>query len=720
LNFEKAKTMTTVQPTIPQDPSNDPAAIVKRQFEVRTARTIYNYMFSYLEPLPVSADVPPGENFTADYLSRTADSMGVIVANIVAVVKELVGKEIRGSIPPAFYASVEKFEAMRHALSQKSAHHGLATEAKDLEGLVQGLCGVIENLKGAIEGALHIPIDIADALRGIEVSLQKTGQTNFTEIMKYPLFEVLNPSTRREYLTPTSVSEYEKLYKTLPLPFCLTIPDLPWMKLPEGQKPWQQDWFFGYEQIAGFNTTMLQGVTSPTSKRTSGVELQTLLAKFPVTDGILQTAAGDSTVTLESAARDGLLYVCDYSMLEGVPSGVAFGQLRHHAAPIALFYWNRNPPPGYPPINEETRGALQPIAIQLGQKPDPELTPIFVPSDGNAWQIAKFFVQNACLLEHETVAHLGGTHLIIEPMVVAMHRQLPPDHPIYVLLLPHFRFTIAINDSALNSLIVPGGVISSAFSPTLDGSLDVLRNAHLAWRFDEQMPSRLFRERGVGAENLPNFPFRDDTLLIWEAICSFVGHYLRLYYRSDADVIADFELQAWVNEMVSPRYASVRGMDGLVNVGKAENPHYRIESLDYLTQVLAQIIYIAAPLHASVNFAQYPLMAYAPSAASAVYHEPPRKTDSSENPVAYMPPFDVALYWTSFTYLMTAMQYDTLGVYGSNLLEPYFVDARAEDLSANFRGALAAVELEIRRRNRSRPLPYLFQLPSMIPNSISS
>lgn len=712
--------MTNVQPTLPQDPSNGPAAIAKRQFEVRMARTSYNYMFSYLEPLPVSADVPPGENFSADYASRFADSMRTIVANIIAVVKELVGKEIRGSIPPAFFLAVEKFEILRKSMKDKSAQEGLGAEVKDLHELVDALGKVIENLGGALEGAVRIPLDVVQALEGMEVTLDKVGQTNFTEIMKYPLFEALGPNARQEYLTPKSIGDYEKLYQNLPLPFCVTIPELPWMQLPKGQKPWQQDWFFGYEQIAGFNTTMLNGVSCPSSKQTGGIDLQTLLQKFPVSDAILQTATGDSEVTLESAARDGLLYVCDYSMLEGIPSGVAFGQLRHHTAPIALFYWNNNPPPGYPPINENTRGVLQPIAIQLGQKPDPESTPIFVPTDGEAWQAAKIFVQNACLLEHELIAHLGGTHLIIEPMVVAMHRQLPPEHPLYVLLLPHFRFTIAINDSALNSLIVPGGVISTAFSPTLDGSLYVLRNAHLAWRFDEQSPSRLFRERAVDAENLPSFPFRDDTLLVWEAIRSFVKQYLQLYYQSDADVLADFELQAWVNEMVSPRCASVRGMDGLVNVGTTEKPHYRIESLEYLTQVLAQIIYIAAPLHASVNFAQYPLMAYAPSAASAVYHEPPRKSASTTNLTAYMPPFDVALYWTSFTYLMTAMQYDTLGVYGTNMLAPYFVDPRAEDLSADFRGALGAAEVVIRQRNRGRPLPYLFQLPSMIPNSISS
>ncbi|MBK8398292.1 MAG: hypothetical protein IPL26_24000 [Leptospiraceae bacterium] len=47
--------------------------------------------------------------------------------------------------------------------------------------------------------------------------------------------------------------------------------------------------------------------------------------------------------------------------------------------------------------------------------------------------------------------------LTIEPMIVAAHRQLSENHPIFKLLIPHFRFTIQINDSALHSLIIPGG-----------------------------------------------------------------------------------------------------------------------------------------------------------------------------------------------------------------------------------------------------------------------
>ncbi|HTS03752.1 MAG TPA: arachidonate 15-lipoxygenase, partial [Thermoanaerobaculia bacterium] len=73
----------------------------------------------------------------------------------------------------------------------------------------------------------------------------------------------------------------------------------------------------------------------------------------------------------------------------------------------------------------------------------------------------------------------------------------------------------------------------------------------------------------------------------------------------------------------------------------------------------------------------------------------------------------------SFGYLLSSVQYDTFGTYSDNPRRPYFADARAEAVNVDFRMALAAIEAEIRKRNRTRPLPYENQLPSMIPNSIS-
>jgi len=60
-----------------------------------------------------------------------------------------------------------------------------------------------------------------------------------------------------------------------------------------------------------------------------------------------------------------------------------------------------------------------------------------------------------------------------------------------------------------------------------------------------------------------------------------------------------------------------------------------------------------------------------------------------------------------------------LGVYSSDPRIPYFADPRADQLNIELQGDRMAAELEIRKRNHSRPMPYLLQLPSMIPNSIS-
>ena len=705
-------------PTLPQSPSNTPDAVAQRVFDLRMARTAYNYMFSYLEPVPMSADLPAGEGFSVEYLAKSIGPFRELAKNFIDVVTAQVEAEIRGDMPALPLQSIQNVEAAWQALAKGWSLNPIK-DAKEIYAMFEALVAVPPSIEKVVTGIEQLPRDIESVASGLVESFEQMEQQGATAFLRYTLYDVMNPSTERASLRPKSPQDYVAQFNSLPLPLSLALPPQPWMNLAAGQQPWQQDWFFGYTQLAGFNTTNLQGVVLEASPVKGGVVLSTLLAKLPITDKTLQRAVGDSSVTLESAARAGRLYVCDYTMLEGIPSGPLLGEMRYHAAPIALFYWNPQPPKGYPPLNAGTPGAMQPVAIQLGQTPDPEKTPIFTPSDGDKWQIAKYFVQNASAIQHETVAHLGACHLTIEPMIVATHRQLPAEHPIFVLLMPHFRFTIAINDTALGSLVVPGGVVASVLSTTLDGSMSMVRSAHLAWRFDENEPRRLFRSRGVSTDALPGFPFRDDTLLLWDALYGFVGKYLGLYYAGDADVVADYELQAWVNEMVSPLYASVRGMDRLVNIGTSDAPQYQIASLEYLTQVITQIIYIAGPQHASVNYAQYPFMAFAASASGTVYQAPPTKSSPVENPLGWAPPLDVSLYWLSFAYLLSMIQYDTLGVYNTDPRKPYFVDPRADELVVELQSELMIAELEIRARNKSRPIPYLMQLPSMIPNSIS-
>lgn len=701
--------MTTQQRSLPSLPQHNSAENqLTRAFDVRQARTRYNYMTSYLEPLPFSADVPKGEAFSLDYDAKIAPVFRKIASNYVTVMQELLEREFRGAFSDNLDAT---FAAVRGDIEACERDPKLERHLEIIKSLLT-LCSGIEK---AAKNLAELPGDIRALVGSIKTTFAAIEQQGGAGFLKYGLYDIVNPELRPQLLAPTSADEYRDLYKSFPLPETVLIEPREWMQLGPDEQPWQQDWFLGYQQIAGFNTTQLQGVTLDGER--GGVGLAALLEKFPISDAAFQRAVGEPELTLADAAKQGRLYICDYKMLDGVPSGVVFGERRYHGAPIALFYWSTSQPRAYPPLNESTPGVMMPVGIQLEQVPDPVTAPIFTPHDGERWAIAKFLLQNACAIEHETIAHLGDTHLTVEPMIVASHRQLSALHPIMTLLVPHFRFTIAINNAALQGLVVPGGTLAANLSTSAEGSLDMVRNAHLAWRFDEQVPTRLFEARGVSAARLPSFPFRDDTLLLWEAIHDFVGKYLRLYYTDEASLLADYELQAWITEMVV--HAKVRGMDGLVSVGTPDAPKYEIRSLDYLTQVVAQIIYIAGPLHASVNYAQFPLMSFSPSVSVAAFQPPPTADSSVSTPLAWLPPMDIALYQVSFTYLLSNVQYDTLGVYTHNPREPYFADLRAEQANLELQSRLLEIELEIRRRNRSRPIPYQFQMPSRVPNSIS-
>ena len=704
-------TRTAVVPTLPQQDS--PELQQQRAFQLSLARTDYNYMRSYLESVPMSADLPSQEKFSLDYEAQVLKVFAPLIENFKQAVMMLLERELKDDMP------TDAIQAVEQAFAKLKNNSGLLhpfREVKDLQELIEALAG----LPKALEGPTRLPADLEKMLSGLDAVFKDMLANGPTAFLKSTLYDMLSADHGRDYLRARTQDDYDSLFISLPKPLMLSIEQQSWM--PTSGKPCQQDWFFAHLQIAGFNTTQLRGVVLERGAQSEASVLAELQAKMPVTDEILQKVLGDADMSLAKACREHRLCVVDYAQLSTAKTSPLHGDARYIAAPIALFYWNPNPPPGFPP-----GGALQPVAIQLGQAFDAESTPIYTPNDcagGNdpklyKWQIAKYIVNAVCAIQHESVAHLGDCHLIIEPMVVATHRQLSETHPLYALLIPHFRFTININDDAIHSLVVPGGVVACNVGIDIESSLDLVAKAHQAWRWDQRMPARQFTLRAV--DRLPQFPFRDDTLLLWEAIHRYVGDYLRLYYQTDQDVSADHELQGWIHELTAPQYCGFKGLDGLVASGDPQRP-WRIDSLDYLIDMVSLIVYTAGPLHASVNYAQYPLMSYVPGVSGSVYGEPPgrnTKIESEQDCLSWYTPLDVALYGASFEYLLSGVQYDTFGHFEHNPRNPYFADPRVAPLVADLQAKLSTIETEIRQRNRSRPIPYPFQLPSQIPNSIS-
>ena len=400
--------------------------------------------------------------------------------------------------------------------------------------------------------------------------------------------------------------------------------------------------------------------------------------------------------SLEKSVADGRLYLADYSVFDGALDGSFPAAQKFNYAPLALF--------AVPPDGQ----SLVPVAIQCAPQPGPD-NPIFLPRDGDSWLIAKTIVQIADANFHEVVSHLGRTHLFIEPFIIATHNQLSPTHPLFVLLTPHFEGTLAINDAASRKLIVSRGLVDALSASSADQARVFAVKAAQSYQLNvntSTLPQTLARRGVDDTSRLPDYPYRDDALLIWGAISQWVEDYVNHYYSSDAAVQGDTELQNWVAELVAH--------DGgrLNNVGAAN----RISTRAQLVELVTLICFTASAQHAAVNYPQGAIMTYTPAMSLAGYSPlPVTQEGSSEGDfLKFLPPLESAKLQLDILYLLGSVYYTRLGDYGDD----YFTDPVIQNHLTKFQQELIKIEEEINERNKTRT-PYEFLLPSKIPQSIN-
>jgi arachidonate 15-lipoxygenase len=449
--------------------------------------------------------------------------------------------------------------------------------------------------------------------------------------------------------------------------------------LPGIAHDYQQDSVFAEMRVAGPSPLMLHRV-------------QELDDRFPVTEGHFRTTLG--TDSLEAAKQEGRLFLADFQILEGVENGHFAEAPKYVYAPLALF------------AVDKTSKRLVPIAIQCQQIPGPD-NPIFTPDDDCNWLIAKTIVGIADGNYHEAIAHLGRTHLFIEPFVIATHRQLAPTHPLYLLLQPHFEGTLAINSMARTHLISDGGACDQMMGGTIVATRGLAAKGIQSYPFDDAPLPRRLKAQGLDdTAILPNHPYRDDALLYWDAIHKWVADYLGLYYRGDADVQDDAEVLHWFTDLVSQDGGRVPGL----------NYNAAAPTLAYLTDALTTILFHCSVQHAAVNFPQYDLMSYVPNMPLAGYAPAPTKKKGGTlgDYLAMMPSRHTTNLQVGLGYVLGSVHYTTLGHYGWF----HFRDARVAGPLEDFEKRLWTIGKTVEQRNQHRR-PYKFLVPSGIPQSIN-
>lgn len=433
----------------------------------------------------------------------------------------------------------------------------------------------------------------------------------------------------------------------------------------------------------------------------------------------------EGSVDLIQAADANRLFVADYPLLEKLtPADLQPG--RYVGSPIAVFY--------------RADTGLEPVLIQV--EPGRLATP--TQPDVDRWMQAKLFVQTADVTYHELIVHLCDTHLAMEAFAVATPRQLPKTHPVYRLLRPHFRFLLAINTRGNTILLGEGAAIDNLMAPTRAASLAIINQAYRSRSFQDYALPTVITQRGVDAKTLPEFPYRDDALLLWETIGRYVTQFLQRYYPDDQAVQQDPYLQAWAAELGTPldsrpttefpqapawlppewvqqtkltpdplpTYPRVPGFPPQIGAGTESGS---LTSVQQLIDIATQIIFTCGPQHAAVNFSQFDYVGYVPNAPLALYGRP----DTTASAQQLLPAADQDLAQMELSFALSGIRWGTLG--SSELMQ--FLDAGDRQALAQFQADLTAIEVEINARNQQRfaasGVEYPYLLPSRIPNSIN-
>ena len=111
---------------------------------------------------------------------------------------------------------------------------------------------------------------------------------------------------------------------------------------------------------------------------------------------------------------------------------------------------------------------------------------------------------------------------------------------------------LAINTRGNTILLGEGAAIDHLLAPTRAASLSLINQAYRERSFQDHALPTVIAQRGIASDVLPAFPYRDDALLLWEAIASYVTRYLQRYYPDDRAVQQDPYLQAWAAELGAP------------------------------------------------------------------------------------------------------------------------------------------------------------------------
>ena len=635
--------------TNPSLPQNDKKSErQRRKQQISNMREIYQWSSAAALPgVPIANGVPNDDKPSLEWWFNVLKTGIEIITNVIAVVEKPIFSGIKQAELDIIHDAINRADQISSTVEQLRKKHGVGS--KDNENNVEKI--------------------INEAEQSHDMEKLENLANEIHDITKI-IFDILKAVDSAD---TKSLESYRDLFQTI--------------ETPSTAYTFLDDMEFARLRVAGPNPMLVKSV-------------EEIPTNFPITEA--QYAASIANDNLTDALSQGRIFLCDYIDLNILVAGVWEGNAKYVYQPMALF---AVPPNG---------SSLTPVAIQCGQ--DPKKYPIMLPSINASqnwgWQMAKFIVQVADCNYHELFVHLAGTHLVSEAIAVATRRNLAEVHPLWSLLVPHFEGTLFINNMAVETLINKGGPIDAFFGGTITSSQLAAAEGRLSFDFYGKMVRNdLITRKVEDASILTEYPYRDDAILVWDAIHDWASEYIKIYYKDDMAVTNDSELKNWVKSISSAKEGRILGFKP-------------ITSREQLIDVCTMIIFTASAQHAAVNFPQREMMSFAPAITGGGWAAAPnhQQSHTKKEWLDYMPPMSLALLQQASLILLGSVYYRPLGEYQTNRF-PYrswFQDERitqSEGPLERFQAGLHEVEKRIVERNQERMHPYQYLQPSLIPTS---
>ncbi|XP_078353116.1 polyunsaturated fatty acid 5-lipoxygenase-like [Oculina patagonica] len=486
----------------------------------------------------------------------------------------------------------------------------------------------------------------------------------------------------------------------------------PYFKNPSDEEPfkdvithWMRDKVFAEQRLAGVNPMTLTRVTTDRDKvGIKWTELnKTLNQEFDWNNLIINTP-NMPNIPLERAIATRMVFVLRYPLLDYLPAMPDLLESRPGRE-----MWEPTSPIAFFAVHPNNRSDLVPIAIQMDVRPG---SPVYTPKDKDLWMLAKLSVQGADFGYNQIAEHLAKTHLLMEPFCVSKDRQLSERHPLHQIIKYHCRGISITDKLAFAILLAENGSIHKLFPYGYQGGASIgLRSfRQTSWKDTDFLGN--IRKRGVERRSLHYFPYRDDGYLLYYSIYRVAREYVNLYYECDEDVMNDFELQNFMNEVS----ADGTGSDG--GLGNIRDLPAELSSRNSLVTFLTRFLYQISVHHAAINYPLTDYGAFTPNMPTKLYNDSRVAEDVFS--LFNFPNANISAEQGLVSMSLSNYRFDTLFDYGSQLPDK---PAR-QVISKWFNYLQRSVQPCIEKRNRDRlakgHLSYPYLLPRWIPNGIQT